>query len=87
MPELIGTSAVMLEVYRRTRRAADSDASVLLLGETGTGKELIATALHRWSKRASGPMVKVNCGALADSLGRLEDVESIRTLTRPADRG
>jgi DNA-binding NtrC family response regulator len=68
MPELIGTSAVMMEVYRRTRRAADSDASVLLLGETGTGKELIATALHRWSKRASGPMVKVNCGALADSL-------------------
>ena len=48
--------------------AAGSRASVLLLGETGTGKELIATALHRLSKRNSGPLVKVNCGALTESL-------------------
>jgi DNA-binding NtrC family response regulator len=58
----------MQEVYRLTRRVARSNASVLLLGETGTGKELIATAIHRLSKRAAGPFVKVNCGALSESL-------------------
>ncbi len=58
----------MEQVYRLTRRAATSNASVLLLGETGTGKELIATALHRLSARGSGPLVKVNCGALTESL-------------------
>ena len=65
---LIGSSPAMQEVYRLTRRAAQSNASVLLLGETGTGKELIAKALHRLSKRGSGPLVKVNCGALTESL-------------------
>ncbi len=58
----------MQEVYRVTRRVARSNASVLLLGETGTGKELIATAIHRLSNRGSGPFVKVNCGALSESL-------------------
>lgn len=68
IPGLIGSSPAMEEVYRITRRAARSNASVLLLGETGTGKELIASALHRLSNRGSGPLVKVNCGALSDSL-------------------
>ena len=68
IPGLIGSSPAMEEVYRVTRRAARSNASVLLLGETGTGKELIATALHRLSQRGSGPLVKVNCGALSESL-------------------
>ncbi|MGN6133091.1 MAG: sigma 54-interacting transcriptional regulator, partial [Aureliella sp.] len=58
----------MEEVYRITRRVARTNASVLLLGETGTGKELIANAIHRLSLRASGPFVKVNCGALSESL-------------------
>jgi DNA-binding NtrC family response regulator len=58
----------MEEVYRVIRRVARSNASVLLLGETGTGKELVATALHRLSLRGGGPMVKVNCGALSESL-------------------
>jgi transcriptional regulator with PAS, ATPase and Fis domain len=58
----------MQDVYRLTRRVARSNASVLLLGETGTGKELIATAIHRLSRRVSGPFVKVNCGALSESL-------------------
>jgi len=58
----------MEEVYRLTRRVARSNASVLLLGETGTGKELIATAIHRLSNRATGPFVKVNCGALSENL-------------------
>jgi len=58
----------MEEVYRLTRRVARSNASVLILGETGTGKELIANAVHRLSDRQSGPFVKVNCGALSESL-------------------
>lgn len=58
----------MQDVYRLTRRVARSNASVLLLGETGTGKEMIATAIHRLSDRGSGPFVKVNCGALSESL-------------------
>ena len=65
---LIGSGAAMQTVYRLTRRVAQSNASVLLLGETGTGKELIANAIHRLSSRASGPFVRVNCGALAENL-------------------
>ena len=58
----------MLEVYATTRLVAASNASVLLLGETGTGKELIAKAIHALSPRGSGPFVRVNCGALSESL-------------------
>ena len=65
---MIGKSTAMREVYRLTRMSARSSASVLLLGETGTGKELIASALHQLSERASGPFVRVNCGALTESL-------------------
>ncbi|MHB0956624.1 MAG: sigma-54 interaction domain-containing protein [Pirellulaceae bacterium] len=65
---IIGSSSAMEEVYRTTRRVARSNASVLLLGETGTGKELIATAIHHLSNRATGPFVRVNCGALSESL-------------------
>jgi DNA-binding NtrC family response regulator len=65
---MIGDSPVMREVFRLTRRVADSAATVLLLGETGTGKELIARAIHELSPRASGPFVRVNCGALSETL-------------------
>ncbi len=65
---IIGRGPAMQEVYRLTRRVAASKASVLLLGETGTGKELIANALHRTSGRKNGPFVRVNCGALTESL-------------------
>lgn len=58
----------MQAVYDITRRAAPSNATVLLTGETGTGKELIARALHELSPRATGPFVRVNCGALSESL-------------------
>lgn len=68
LPGIIGSSPAMEEVYRTTRRVARSNASVLLLGETGTGKELIATAIHHLSNRATGPFVRVNCGALSESL-------------------
>jgi DNA-binding NtrC family response regulator len=65
---IIGSSPAMEAVYRLTRQVAGSNASVLLLGETGTGKELIAKAVHRLSPRGSGPFVRVNCGALSESL-------------------
>ena len=68
IPGIIGSSPAMQAVYRTTRRVAESNASVLVLGETGTGKELIATAIHRLSSRGSGPFVRVNCGALSESL-------------------
>src|SRR5439155_1509579 len=68
LPDIVGSSPAMREVYRRTRLVAPSRASVLIVGETGTGKEMIARALHRLSPRADGPYVRVNCGALAESL-------------------
>jgi DNA-binding NtrC family response regulator len=68
MEGMIGSSAAMMDVYRLTRQVAATSATVLLLGETGTGKELIARALHELSPRASGPFVRVNCGALSESL-------------------
>jgi transcriptional regulator with PAS, ATPase and Fis domain len=58
----------MEAVYCITRKVARTNASVLLLGETGVGKELIASAIHQLSHRSSGPFVKVNCGALSESL-------------------
>ncbi len=64
----VGASDVMQAVYRMTRQVAPSSATVLLTGETGTGKELIARALHELSGRATGPFVRVNCGALSESL-------------------
>jgi Nif-specific regulatory protein len=68
LPEIVGTSPAMREVYRLIRLAAPTQASVLLVGETGTGKELAARAVHRLSHRHDGPYVRVNCGALAESL-------------------
>ena len=68
LPGIIGNSTAMQQVYQLTRQVARSSASVLLLGETGTGKELIANAIHSLSLRNSGPFVKVNCGALSESL-------------------
>ncbi len=68
IPALIGSGPAMQEVYRLTRQVSPSNASVLLLGETGTGKELIAKAIHQLSPRGSGPFVRVNCGALAENL-------------------
>ncbi len=65
---MIGDSPPMLEVYELTRRMANSSATVLLLGETGTGKELVAQAIHDSSPRNTGPFIRVNCGALSESL-------------------
>ncbi len=67
-PELIGQSAPMREVFKAIGLAAATDAPVLIVGESGTGKELVASALHRHSDRATGPLIRVNCGALPEGL-------------------
>src|SRR5579859_69587 len=68
LPGIIGDGPAMRATYRLTRLVAPTRASVLLVGETGTGKELVARAIHRLSNRADGPYVRVNCGALSESL-------------------
>jgi DNA-binding NtrC family response regulator len=65
---LVGRSAALEQVRRLIGRVAASEASVLVRGETGTGKELVARAIHEGSPRAAGPLVAVNCGALPEHL-------------------
>ncbi|MFO8032782.1 MAG: sigma-54 dependent transcriptional regulator [Desulfohalobiaceae bacterium] len=65
---LIGQSAAMQEVFDFIQKIAPVETTVLITGETGTGKELAARAIHTHSKRASGPFVAVNCGALPEHL-------------------
>jgi two-component system, NtrC family, response regulator AtoC len=66
--EIIGQHPSMREIFKLIGRVAPSDASVLIVGESGTGKELIAQAIHRHSRRASGPIVSVNCAAIPSNL-------------------
>ncbi len=65
---LLGRSPKMLEVYKAIGRVADQDVTVLILGESGTGKELVARAIYQHSRRAKGPFLAVNCGALHETL-------------------
>ena len=65
---IIGSAAPMQAVFKTVAQIAPSRASVLITGETGTGKELIAAAIHEHSPRAAGPFVKLHCAALAESL-------------------
>jgi transcriptional regulator with GAF, ATPase, and Fis domain len=66
--EIIGACPSMMEVFRKLTKVAATDISVMITGETGTGKELIAREIHRRSNRASGPFVTVNCGAIPENL-------------------
>ena len=68
----VGTSAASLEVKRQARRAAQVESPVLLLGETGTGKELLAHAIHGTSTRAAKPLVTVNVAAIPETLLEVE---------------
>ncbi len=65
---IIGRTPKMLEVYRAIARVAPTEASVLILGASGTGKELVARAMHEHSARAKMPFVPVNCGALPENI-------------------
>jgi DNA-binding NtrC family response regulator len=66
--DLVGASAAMREVQKSIGLLADSDATVLLLGETGTGKEIVARAIHQHGRRAKAPFVPVNCAAIPAEL-------------------
>jgi DNA-binding NtrC family response regulator len=66
--DLVGSSAAMRDVQKAIGLLADSDATVLLLGETGTGKEIVARAIHHHGKRAKGPFIPVNCAAIPAEL-------------------
>ncbi|MDF2629926.1 MAG: putative response regulator in two-component reguatory system, sigma54 dependent transcriptional [Symbiobacteriaceae bacterium] len=65
---MLGESPAMLEVFRKLARVAPTDACVLILGETGTGKELVARAIHAGSSRAARPFVAFNCAAVPENL-------------------
>jgi formate hydrogenlyase transcriptional activator len=68
LPKIIGNSAGFQQVLQLVRVVAPTEATVLIQGETGTGKELIAEAIHNWSDRSAGPFVKVNCAAIPSGL-------------------
>jgi len=67
-PELVGHSPAIIDVMKTVARVAPSQASVLISGETGTGKELVARTVHRYSERSRAKFVAVNCSALAEGL-------------------
>ena len=69
---IIGSSRAMMDVYEMVEKVASTDSSVLILGESGVGKELIAQAIHYNSKRADAPFVKFNCAALPEGLAETE---------------
>jgi transcriptional regulator with GAF, ATPase, and Fis domain len=65
---IIGSSPAMVELFKKVEKVATTDISILITGETGTGKELIAREIHQRSARAKGPFVTINCGAIPESL-------------------
>jgi DNA-binding NtrC family response regulator len=67
-PDIIGGAPIIMQILRTVRRVALADSSVLISGETGVGKELVARAVHLASPRRAGPFIKVNCAAIPDSL-------------------
>ena len=82
----IGSSPAAMEVKRQARRAAQSDTTVLLLGETGTGKEVLAQAIHAASPRAHGPFIGVNVAAVPDTLLEAEFFGASPSAYTGADR-
>src|SRR5262245_33338354 len=66
--DLVGSSKPMQEVMRIVEMAAPSSASVLITGETGAGKEIVARSIHKLSPRASGPFIAINCSAIPETL-------------------
>ena len=66
--DIIGACPAMQDVFKKVQKVASTDISILITGETGTGKELIAREIHRRSPRAKGPFVTINCGAIPENL-------------------
>lgn len=84
--EMIGSSSRMIEIYKTISRVAPTDATVLIEGETGTGKELIARMIHRNSRRSTQAFVPVDCGAIAPSLLESELFGTLKGAYTGADR-
>lgn len=84
--EMIASSPAMIEIYKTISLAAPMDATVLIEGETGTGKELIARMIHRYSPRAEYPFMAVDCGAIAPTLIESELFGAVRGAYTGADR-
>ena len=84
--EMIGSSPRMIDIYKTISRVAPTDATVLIEGETGTGKELIARMLHRNSRRAQQSFVPVDCGSIAPSLLESELFGTLKGAYTGADR-
>ncbi len=85
LSSFVGSSPAALEVKRQARRAAQQDTTVLLAGETGTGKEMLAHAIHAASDRAKGPFVAVNVAAIPDNLLEAEFFGTVRGAYTGAD--
>lgn len=84
--EMIGSSTRMIEIYKTLSQVAPTDATVLIAGETGTGKELVARLIHTNSKRLIGPFVAVDCGSIAPSLLEAELFGAMKGSYTGADR-
>jgi DNA-binding NtrC family response regulator len=84
--QMIGTSAEMIEIYKIVSRVAPNDVTVLIEGETGTGKDLVARMIHSNSSRREKPFVPVDCGSIAPSLLESELFGAIRGAYTGADR-
>jgi DNA-binding NtrC family response regulator len=84
--EMIGSSAAMVEIYKTASLVAPTDATVMIEGETGTGKELVARMIHRFSARANQPFVPVDCASIAPTLLESELFGSLKGSYTGADR-
>jgi DNA-binding NtrC family response regulator len=84
--EMIGSSTRMIEIYKVLSQVAPTDATVLITGETGTGKELVARMIHNNSKRNNGPFVPVDCGSIPASLLEAELFGSLKGSFTGSDR-
>ncbi|HEY4087234.1 MAG TPA: sigma-54 dependent transcriptional regulator [Bryobacteraceae bacterium] len=84
--EMIGSSARMIDIYKTVAQVAPTDATVVILGETGTGKELVARMVHRNSQRSQFPFVPVDCGAIPPTLLESELFGAMRGAFTGADR-
>jgi len=84
--EMIGSSPAMIDIYKKVVRVAPTDATVVIEGETGTGKELVARLIHRYSQRAKHPFVPVDCASIAPTLMESELFGAMRGAFTGADR-
>src|SRR5262249_39401713 len=86
MPNIVGDSAPMRQLLETVARVGPQDITVLVRGETGTGKELIASLVHAHSSRSAGPLVRFNCAAIPGELAEAELFGHARGAFTGADR-